>query len=454
MKHDPSRPAAPSTRKSSAIARVPDVTGAPDDRCPRPSRGGDAERSQTDLQSLNEELTTANTRLENARLYAEAIVDTVREPLVVLDSDLRVVSANRAFYTTFMVSQKETAGRSLYELGGGEWNIPQLRILLGEVLPQHHVMNDFRIEHDFGTTIGPRSMLLNARALLHGNDRPELILLAIEDVTVRERLQEALLESELRKSRIEQVRQRQAELAHALRISTIGELASGLAHELGQPLTAIANGVEACAGYVRSGRDDPARFLTMLAEASREAVRAAGIVKHLRRFIEKGSPELEPADLSDIAHDVPHLLRHEIEQERITLRLDLAKRPLPVLADRIQIEQIVVNLIQNAIEGIRDAPAGGVREIHLRVWSFKGKAQVNVRDTGAGIPADVAERVFDPFFTTKKKGLGMGLAISRSIIEAHRGAIWMETPADGQCGTALCFSLPLKRSPARKTRST
>ncbi len=386
--------------------------------------------------------------IEEARLYAEAIVDTVREPLLVLDGELRVVSANRSFYSTFKVSSADTAGRSLYELGGGEWDIPQLRTLLGEVLPKQHVMNDFEMKHDFLTTVGPRNLLLNARALLRGGDRPGLILLAIEDVTERMQLQSVLRESEDRTRNAEEARRRHSELAHSQRISTVGELASGLAHELNQPLAAIANEVEACVRYLRAGKADPIKLLSLLGEVSGEALRASQIVSHLRSFIEKGSPTFEVADLNDIARDVARLMRHEIDSAQVSLEIDAARRQLPINADRIQIEQIVVNLIQNAIDSLRSVP-GDLRKIRLTTKAADGMAQLSVRDNGPRMTTADAERMFEPFFTTKPEGLGMGLAISRSIIEAHRGRVWAEAPGAGERGTTVCFALPLQR-PGRK----
>lgn len=388
--------------------------------------------------------------LQEARLYAESIVDTVREPLLVLDGDLRVRSANQSFYATFHVSQEETVGELLYELGNGQWDIPKLRTLLGDVLPQKRVLNDFELESNF-ESIGPRIMQLNARAIDRGGGRPYLILLAIEDITERKRVQEALRQSEARKQVEEHMRRRQAELAHALRISTIGELASGLAHELNQPLSAIANGVEACARYVRAGNAKSDKLLALLDDASGEALRAGSIVEHLRHFIEKGKPQFARTDLREIVRNVPRLLGREIQREHITLRLDVPRRPLPIYADRIQIEQIMVNLMQNAIDALRDAP-NDRHEIQLEVWAAKGVAEVAVRDTGAGVSAAATERMFEPFFTTKAHGLGMGLAISRSIIEAHRGRIWVKHRADGGPGTTVRFTLPLRPSTAAQKR--
>jgi C4-dicarboxylate-specific signal transduction histidine kinase len=313
------------------------------------------------------------------------------------------------------------------------------------------VLNDFEVTHEF-RSLGPRVMLLNARALVRGGDRPDLILLAIEDLTERRQVQDVLREAVARTQIDEQVRQRQAQLAHALRISTVGELASGLAHELNQPLSAIANDLEACARYVQSGQGDSKKLLALLEDASGAALRAGDIVEHLRRFIQKGEPRFERMDLREIALQVPRLLGREIEQEQVSLQLDLGAHALPIYADGIQIEQVVVNLMQNAIDAVRGAPAER-RQIELATRAVDGMAELAVRDKGAGVSVAAARRLFEPFFTTKPQGLGMGLAISRSIIEAHRGRISMEPPADGASGASVRFTLPLHvRKSAGKKR--
>jgi PAS domain S-box-containing protein len=385
-------------------------------------------------------------------VYAEAIVDTVREPLLVLDAELSVTSANRAFYAAFQATEKDTVGRSLYALGNHDWDIPQLRTMLAEVLPRRRVLNDFEVTHEF-SSLGTRVMLLNARVIVRGGGRPDLILLAIEDLTERRRIQSALSETESRERIEGEIRQRQVQLAHALRVSTVGELASGLAHELNQPLSTIANDVEACARFVRSGSSDDNKLLALLRDASVEAVRASEIVEHLRQFIEKGEPEFERTDLTDTIHHMPRLLAHEIEREKIALRLDLPPDPLPVRIDRIQIEQVLVNLMQNAIDSTREAGVD-CREIEVAARAVDGMAEVLVRDNGAGLSAESAARLFEPFFTTKSQGMGLGLSISRSIVEAHGGTIRIEPLPDGSEGTNLRFTLPLDVSvSARRRRS-
>jgi PAS domain S-box-containing protein len=258
-----------------------------------------------------------------------------------------------------------------------------------------------------------------------------------------------------RKQAEEETRQHQAELAHVLRLSTMGELVAELSHGINQPLTAIANDVAACVTYVRSGKPASRKLLALLEHAAAEALSAGDIVHHLREFAQKRGSHLEATNLNGLVLNVARLLEREIVQRGITLQLDLAPRPIPVRADRIEIEQVLVNLIQNAIDAIREAP-GGRQEIQLQVWAAKGMAEVAVRDTGTGVSAAAMEHMFDPFFTTKPNGLGMGLAISRSILEAHRGRIWVKRRADGARGTTIRFTLPLLPPPrtARKKRAT
>jgi len=382
--------------------------------------------------------------LQEARLYAEAIVNTVREPLLVLDGDLRVHSINSSFSTLFQVSSQEVLGRSLRHLDKGVWEIPRLLTMLKAVLEDGASIDEFEVSYDSAVR-GQRALLLNARTLHRRGERSDLILVAIDDVTERRRLQTLLNENEERLREEERMSQRRLELNNALRVSTVGELAAGLAHEINQPLSSISNLVEACAQHVRAGNLDPTRHLALLSDIADEALRAAGIVAHLRSFVDKGEPQLELVELSDIVTRVPQLLLRELERIGITLRITLPKQQLFVDADSIQIQQVVVNLIQNAMDSIREAEHPH-RLIELTVGSSDGMAEVSVRDTGTGVSEPAAERMFKPFFTTKTEGLGMGLALSRSILEAHQGGIRMEAPADGGAGIVVRFTIPLKSS--------
>jgi len=274
-----------------------------------------------------------------------------------------------------------------------------------------------------------------ARQLREMNDALLVSLVRQTELTAQAQAAERKLQED------ERVRRKHLALTNASRVSTVGELATGLAHELNQPLASISNLAVACIQYVKGGTIAGDKLEGLLTDIVAQSERAAAIVAHLRSFIDKGEAQIEPVDLADIVRHVPHLLLRELERSGVDLKLALPRRPLCVLADETQIEQVVVNLIQNATDSVVEAD-GSRRVIELSARSVKGMAEVRVRDTGTGVSDSTAARMFEPFFTTKSHGLGMGLALSRSILEAHRGRIWMEKPSDGGPGTVVSFAIP------------
>jgi len=255
-----------------------------------------------------------------------------------------------------------------------------------------------------------------------------------------------------RKEAEQRSRQHQAELARVLRVRTAGEFGASLAHEINQPLTVIANNLEACRVQLATG--PPRTLRKLLAHASAEAIRAAAIVRNFREMFLRTPPRLERIDLRDIIRETVSLAAPEMSQHKVAFQVHLPAGPLSIQADRIQIEQVVLNLVQNAFEAVQTVPA---RERKVRVQAIRvrvsrhvsGEAKVTVEDSGPGIPAEVAASVFEPFFTTKAGGLGMGLAIARSIVQSHHGRLWIERRRRPQ-GAAVSFSLPLAEEPRRK----
>jgi PAS domain S-box-containing protein len=247
-----------------------------------------------------------------------------------------------------------------------------------------------------------------------------------EDVTERKRLEE-------------EARRHQAQLAHVLRLSTMGDMASGLAHELSQPLTAIVNYSMACVRQLRAGRGRRHELLEMMEEAAAEALRGGEIIHHLWDFVHKKEPRRETVDLHRVLRDVLRLMAAEAERYGIAMRLDPGAALPAVDVDRVQIEQVVVNLVRNAIESICHAESA-IRELHVTTSVTAASVEVAVCDTGSGIAPDMADEVFAPFVSTKPNGLGMGLSISRSIVEAHGGRLWL-TPGP-QGGVCARFTLP------------
>jgi PAS domain S-box-containing protein len=242
-----------------------------------------------------------------------------------------------------------------------------------------------------------------------------------------------------------QMDERERELARVLRVSTVNELASGLAHEISQPLSAIVNDLEASLKRVEAGADR-ARIIEMLEHATSQAKRAGEVVRHLRQFMRRREPVLETLDLRELVESVVALISRSVEQTRTSLDLDLGAGALPVQVDRVQIEQVILNLVQNAIEAM--ATRRGGRILEIRGEAKGGSAELSIADVGAGIAPTARERIFEPFFTTKQGGLGLGLAVSRSLVEAHRGRLTLNPRLDRRSGAVARLALPLHRAPS------
>jgi signal transduction histidine kinase len=244
-----------------------------------------------------------------------------------------------------------------------------------------------------------------------------------------------------RKRAEDQARQHEAALAHVARVSMMGEMAAQMAHELNQPLAAIVSYARGCTRRMQSGAERPAEILDVLDQISAQAVRASEILKRLRAFVRKGEPRRERVQLNDLVRNALRFAEVEAKDYGVTVRFEPTPTVPPVKADAIQLEQVVLNLVRNGFEAMRKAD-GSNRTLEVRTAIDKGGwVRCAVRDTGVGIPADIADTLFEPFATTKPDGLGMGLSISRSIIESHGGRLWA-TP-NAETGTTFQFTLPI-----------
>jgi len=244
-----------------------------------------------------------------------------------------------------------------------------------------------------------------------------------------------------RKHAEDEVRLHYRELAHAARVNTMGEMASGLAHELNQPLAAIANYSRGCLRRIRSGGGTVEDLTQAIEQVCQQAERAGGIISSLRRFVNKEDSPRRTQDLHAIVREAMLIAGPEVKLHQVNVRLSLAPGMPHVLGHAIQIEQVVLNLVRNAIEAMGDVPPGR-RYLTLRTYVAEEKAVVEVRDTGAGMTREMQSRIFEPFFTTKSAGMGMGLPICRSIVEAHGGALISLSNPNGD-GLTFRFTLCL-----------
>jgi C4-dicarboxylate-specific signal transduction histidine kinase len=246
-------------------------------------------------------------------------------------------------------------------------------------------------------------------------------------------------------------RRRQEELAHVSRTSTMGEVAAVIAHELNNPLAAIGNFASGCARRLKSRHFDKADLSDALEEIVRLATRASETIERLRRFLQKRERTLENVGVGELLRDAAELARSHAARRRVAVRIDLPDEPHPrVAVDRIQITQVLVNLIVNGIDAMRGA-SGKPREVLAQAsHPDNGMVLVSVRDAGCGLPDDFETCVFEPFFSTKPDGLGIGLSISRSIVESHGGRLWAE--ANAGPGATFLFTIPVANGDAAHGR--
>ncbi len=237
----------------------------------------------------------------------------------------------------------------------------------------------------------------------------------------------------------EQALTHQAELAHVARLSTMGEMASGLAHELNQPLSAIHTYVQGCIRRINMGNADLDAIVNALQLTAQQADRAGGIIRRLRSFVRKGESHKTYSEINQIVSEVTGFLETQLKNKQVNLILDLEEDLPPVLADIIQIEQVLINLLKNGIESM-----SGIEKPSIIVTTRRCNhkyIELCVIDSGHGISKDKLKRIFNPFFTTKNSGMGMGLSISSSIIEAHDGKLYAENNTEQ--GARFCLTLPI-----------
>jgi C4-dicarboxylate-specific signal transduction histidine kinase len=237
-----------------------------------------------------------------------------------------------------------------------------------------------------------------------------------------------------------EARQRREELAHLARVATMGELTASLAHEINQPLSAIMSNAQAARRYLNASAPDMEEIREILNDIVKEDARAGEVINRLRGLLKKSKTEFELTDLNLIFREAAGLLHSDAVIRDVNMSLELDPLLPPVRGDRIQLQQVAVNLILNAFDALNERPRGERRTL-IRTRSQDSQVLAAVIDSGPGISIGEAEKVFDPFYSSKPQGLGMGLSISRSIIHRHQGRIWVENNSDG--GATFYFSLPV-----------
>ena len=361
----------------------------------------------------------AEAEVRRSAAALSAVIENTPDAIWSIDRDFNVTVINGAAQTRFAQllgtpfanSTRNTVPPAMR----AEFESLYVRALAGE-----HV----ELERSESGAAGPIHMLLSLHPI---QERGEVIGVTgfSKDITGLKRAEAT-------------ARQHQADLAHVLRLSTMGEMASGLAHEINQPLGAIANYATGCVRRLRTGTVDGAGVLPIVEEIAAEALRAGEIIRRLRDLVRKDNSRQAPADLNHLVRESVRLIEPEARARGVKLRMELAPTLPEISCNDIQIEQVLLNLLLNGVDAV-EAADNGKRLLAVQTVLSGDTVQVAVSDSGVGLPDPPAD-VFAPFYSTKASGLGMGLSISRSIIEAHGGRLWGVRNDD--CGSTFRFTLP------------
>ncbi|MBC1312168.1 PAS domain-containing protein [Trichormus variabilis PNB] len=373
-------------------------------------------------------------QLRASRDYAEAIVDTMRESLVVLDLNLRVVRANRSFYETFQIQPTETEQRLIFDIGNGRWNIPQLRSLLEEIPPNITPFQDIEVGHNF-EQLGYKTLRLNARKMPQIDDT-QLILLLIEDIT-----QQKQLEAERTQLLAQEHSAREAaETANRAK----DEFLSILSHELRNPLNTILG----WASLLSTHQLEADTVNQGLEAIERSAQAQAHLISDLLDVSRISSGRLrmdaQPIELIPIIEAAIAVVRLAAEAKNIHIETQLDPTQKTIVGDPIRLQQVIWNLLSNAI---KFTPVRGRIDITLEYTDFH--AQIQISDTGQGISPDFLPFIFERFRqadgsrTRSNTGLGLGLSIVRHLVELHGGTVAAQSPGEG-LGATFTIRLPLQ----------
>ena len=303
----------------------------------------------------------------------------------------------------------------------------------------------------YGSTVCRNLYYVPPDEFLGTNQTAREVERLLTNIWEREHVEDALREQLTERRRAEEaLREAQAELAHVTRVTILGELAASIAHEINQPLAAVITNGSACLRWLAGATPNLDEAREAIARIIRDGNRASDVIGRIRALVKKSGTEQVRLDINEVIQEVVGLIQSEIQKNGVALRLELAADFPRVLGDRVQLQQVILNLVMNGIEAM-SAVTDRSRDLLIRSCPYESdKVLVAVQDSGVGIDRENLGKIFDAFYTTKPQGMGMGLAISRSIVENHGGRLWA-IPNDGP-GVTFAFALPCETAGATRNQ--
>lgn len=379
-----------------------------------------------DLQTLDR----LGNELDEQRAYLSELFARVPEAVVLVDSESRITRVNPRFTTTFGYTAEEAIGRRVLELITPDGLQKEVESFMDRMA---HSDDVFAVE--------------TVRRRKDGSDVPVSVICVPVSVDGAGKagyvIYRDITEEKRHQSEQRRYHEIQLELANANRIATLGLLSASMAHELNQPLSGIISNAGAGLRMLAGNPPNPDGAQEAVRRILRDGRRAAEIIARLRDLFSRKPPSSEAIDLNEATREVIALSQDELEKGRVAVRTELAEDLPRVMADRVQIQQVVLNLMRNALDAmspVHDRPRG----LLLRTEHEQGDSvRLSVKDSGVGFDPNAADRLFDAFYSTKREGMGVGLAVSRSIIENHEGRLWA-TLNEGP-GATFSFSVPVRR---------